>query len=183
MAACDQGAALPPRAALLFVGAALLCACPASGAGTEAQAPPAPSAEPAPPAAPRVVLLPAGADPIAVRVEIASTEDERRRGLMFRQHLEPDAGMLFLFERPDRLSFWMRNTYVALDLIFIEPSLRVLGVVENATPMTDTPRFVAGQSQFVLEVNAGFSRRNGINPGTAVRFEGLSRRDEAKLAP
>jgi uncharacterized membrane protein (UPF0127 family) len=91
---------------------------------------------------------------------------------MFRQHMAQDAGMLFLFEAPSRLSFWMRNTYIPLDMIFIESSLRVLGVVENTEPMTDTARFVPGVSQYVLEVNAGFSRQHGIGAGTVVRFEG-----------
>jgi uncharacterized membrane protein (UPF0127 family) len=122
---------------------------------------------------PRVVLLPAGADPVIVRVEVARSEEERRRGLMFRTHLDDDAGMLFLFERPQQLTFWMRNTEIPLDMIFIEPSMRILGVVENTEPRTDSSRSVPGESQYVLEVNAGFSRRHGLASGTAVRFEGV----------
>ncbi len=125
-------------------------------------------------AAPKVLLSPPGKEPIAVGVEIARTPQERQRGLMFRQHLDPNGGMLFLFERPDHLSFWMRNTYVPLDMIFIEPGMTVLGVVENATPLSDEPRGVPGKSQYVLEVNAGFSRRHGIGPGTPVRFMGVA---------
>lgn len=122
----------------------------------------------------KVVLLPPGQDPVPVRVEIADDEEERRRGLMFRTQLDASAGMLFLFERPQQLSFWMRNTEIPLDMIFIEPSFRILGVVENAEPRTDTSRSVPGDSQYVLEVNAGFSRNHGIGPGTMVRFEGFS---------
>jgi hypothetical protein len=81
--------------------------------------------------------------------------------------------MLFLFERPEQLSFWMRNTYIPLDMIFIEPGMTVLGIVENAEPLTDTARSVPGLSQYVLEVNAGFSRRHGITAGTVVRFAGV----------
>lgn len=123
--------------------------------------------------APRVVLMPPGGEPVSVRVEIARDEEQRRRGLMFRTQLDPDAGMVFLFDRPQQLTFWMRNTEIPLDMIFIEPSLRVLGIVENAAPRTDTSRSVPGISQYVLEVNAGFSRRYGLGPGTAVRFEGI----------
>ena len=120
-----------------------------------------------------VVLMPPGRDPVTVRVEIADEEAERRQGLMFRKQLDPDAGMLFLFEAPQHLTFWMHNTYVPLDMIFIEPSLRILGVVENAEPLTDSSRDVPGNSQYVLEVNAGFSRANGLTAGTLVRFEGV----------
>ena len=92
---------------------------------------------------------------------------------MFREHLDANAGMLFLFERPDRLSFWMHNTLIPLDMIFISDALRVVGVVENAEPHTDDPRAVDGLSQYVLEVNAGFARTHGIGAGTAVAFEGI----------
>jgi uncharacterized membrane protein (UPF0127 family) len=163
----------------------VLCACGSSAHGVTPEAQPQPS-PPAPAAAPsrtsasapaaqgaRVVLLPPGADPVSVRVELARDEATRRRGLMFREHMDDDAGMLFLFDRSEQLTFWMHNTYIPLDMIFIEPSLRVLGVVENAEPQTDSSRAVPGASQYVLEVNAGFSRRHGLGKGTAVRFEGV----------
>lgn len=130
------------------------------------------ASEPAKPDA-SVELFPAGRAPVLVRVELARTPAERSRGLMHRKHLDRDAGMLFLFDAPQQLTFWMRNTYVPLDMIFIESSLRILGIVENAEPLTETSRFVPGQSQYVLEVNAGFSREHGLGPGTAVRFLGV----------
>jgi uncharacterized membrane protein (UPF0127 family) len=162
--------------------------CPSTIAGGESKAE-AHKAAPAqsatapglqPKVEPQVVLMPPGRDPVTVRVEVARTEDERRRGLMFRKRMEQDAGMLFLFERPEQLTFWMRNTYIPLDMIFIAASMRVLGVVENAEPLTDASRSVEGQSQYVLEVNAGLSRRYGLTKGTAVRFEGVSQRSEGK---
>ena len=169
----------------VIVGLLLLSGCPGGQSGGEAQpaARPAASAPSssasgtaagaqASPEDARVVLMPAGGAPVTVKVEIARTEAERRRGLMFRQHMDANAGMLFLFDEPSQLSFWMRNTYIPLDMIFIEPNLRVLGIVENAEPMTDSSRSVPGVSQYVLEVNAGFSRQHGLGPGMAVRFEG-----------
>jgi uncharacterized membrane protein (UPF0127 family) len=120
-----------------------------------------------------VELFPAGRAPVLVRVELARTPAERSRGLMHRKHLDPEVGMLFLFDQPQQLTFWMRNTYVPLDMIFIESSMRILGIVENAEPLTDTSRSVPGLSQYVLEVNAGFSREHGFAPGTAVRFQGV----------
>jgi uncharacterized membrane protein (UPF0127 family) len=121
----------------------------------------------------RVELLPPGRPSFSVDVELARTAQERQRGLMYRKHLSADEGMLFLFEEPQQLTFWMRNTYVPLDMIFIETEMRVLGVVENAEPLTETSRFVPGQSQYVLEINAGLSREHGIGPGTLVRFIGV----------
>jgi uncharacterized membrane protein (UPF0127 family) len=94
--------------------------------------------------------------------------------------MEQDAGMLFLFEHPERLTFWMRNTYIPLDMVFIASSMRIQGVVENAEPLTDAARAVEGESQYVLEVNAGFSRRYGLTKGTVVRFEGTSPGNEGK---
>lgn len=118
----------------------------------------------------RVVLEPVGAASVSVRVEIAETAEQRQRGLMFRRQLDQDAGMLFLFEQPQHNSFWMHNTYLPLDMIFITADWKILGIVENATPQTDDPRSVPGDSQYVLEVNAGFSRTHQLAPGTTVRF-------------
>jgi uncharacterized membrane protein (UPF0127 family) len=146
------------------------------GVSSEAQAAPprTPPSAPAAPAAPAtqhiVVLEPMGAEPARVRVEVVQTPQERQRGLMFRKQLDPDAGMLFVFERPQHNVFWMHNTLLPLDMIFIKRDMRVLGVVENATPQTDSPREVPGDSQYVLEVNAGYSRQHGITQGTKVQW-------------
>ena len=129
---------------------------------------------PAVPALARVELQPPGREPVTFRVEVVSTQADRARGLMYRQQLDPDAGMLFLFQEPEHLRFWMKNTYLPLDMIFIEPQHTVLGVVENAEPQTESSREVAGQSQFVLEVNAGLTRQYGIGPGTQARFLGVA---------
>jgi hypothetical protein len=120
--------------------------------------------------APMVVLRPEGRPGVSVRVELARTGQEHGRGLMYREHLDADAGMLFLYENEDIRTFWMRNTLIPLDMIFISGDHRVVGVVENAEPQTDTPRQVDRPSQFVLEVNAGFAATNGITVGTPVEF-------------
>lgn len=122
--------------------------------------------------APRVILMPPGRNPVAVAVEIARKPRERQLGLMFRKELPADAGMLFVFENPQQLSFWMHNTYIPLDMIFIGADLTVLGVVENTTPLSDDSCSVPGLSQFVLEVNALFARRHGIAAGTRVKLPG-----------
>ncbi len=122
---------------------------------------------------PVVVLLPTGRPEVRVRVELARTQDERSRGLMFREQLEADAGMLFLYEGESVHRFWMKNTLIPLDMIFISGDLRVVGVVADAAPQTETLRSVDRPSQFVLEVNGGFAAEHGITAGTEVEFLGV----------
>lgn len=121
----------------------------------------------------RVVLFPAGREPVTVDVEVVYKPADRQRGLMYRKSLAEDAGMIFLFEHERQQSFWMKNTYLPLDMIFIRADRSVLGVVENAEPLTLSSRRVPGMSQFVLEVNAGFARKHGVVAGTMTRFEDM----------
>lgn len=157
----------------------LLLACCSATSGSEAQAAPksaaASGASSAQTAAksPRVTFAPPGRDPVTVRVEVVRTPEERQRGLMYRKHLEPDAGMLFIFERSQQLTFWMRNTYLPLDMIFVTDDMTVLGIVENATPLTEAPRSVPGLARYVVEVNAGFSRQHGLAAGTKMSSSNL----------
>jgi len=121
---------------------------------------------------PRVVLH-NGTRTVPVRVEVARTDSERERGLMYRNHMDPDAGMLFVFDRDAQLTFWMKNTFIPLDMIFIDRDRHVVGIVENAVPETETPRRVSGDSRYVLEVGGGLTRQWGISSGSAVDFEGV----------
>jgi len=110
---------------------------------------------------------------VRVRVELARTPEERRVGLMHRQSLDKGSGMIFLFDEPEIQTFWMKNTLVPLDIIFIGGDLAVVGVVENAEPLSLKPLSVGEPSQYVLEVEGGFASRHGIGPGTRVRFAGF----------
>jgi len=134
-------------------------------------APPAGSG-PAATNGPRVVLH-SGARAVPIRVELARTEPERERGLMYRNHMDQDAGMLFVFEHDAPLTFWMKNTFIPLDMIFIDHDRRIVGIVEEAVPETETPRRVEGASRYVLEIGGGLSRRLGIAKGGQVDFEGV----------
>jgi uncharacterized protein len=107
------------------------------------------------------------------RVELAQTNPERARGLMYRERLADDDGMLFLFDDMRVQSFWMKNTKLPLDMIFISDAGLIVGIVENAEPMTLSPRTVGKPSQYVLEVIAGTCRRLGIEAGQPVRFLGV----------
>ncbi len=119
-----------------------------------------------------VLQLHSGAE-VHVAVEIARSEGERARGLMYRRSLEGGSGMLFLFPKPDHLKFWMRNTYIPLDMIFLGEDHRVNYVEENAEPLTDSPRGPEVLSQYVLEVPGGWARTHGIEPGVTARFVGV----------
>ena len=104
-------------------------------------------------------------------MELAITPQEHERGLMYREHLAPDAGMLFISESPRRQVFWMKNTLIPLDMIFIGADWRIAGIVENAEPKTLSAREVAAPSQYVLEIGGGLSARYGIRAGQAIDFQ------------
>ena len=120
---------------------------------------------------PARVIFATRAGDVAVEVEIAATDEARRKGLMFRKALAPGKGMLFLMGVDRVQSFWMRNTLITLDIIFVDRSLRVVGVAADAEPLTETPRFVEAPSRYVVEVPGGYAARAGIAAGDAVRFE------------
>ena len=107
--------------------------------------------------------------PAAFTVEIADTEEERARGLMFRNSLAPDRGMLFDFNPPEPVSFWMRNTIVSLDIIFIGVDGRILNIADHTTPYSEEGIPSAGVVRGVLEIPAGRAEALGIRPGDRVR--------------
>jgi uncharacterized protein len=122
---------------------------------------------------PVVVLSPPGHQRAAVTVDIARTPDQIQRGLMYRRSMPADHGMLFLMGEERIHSFWMRNTYIPLDMIFIGKDMKVAGVVANTTPLTEDSRRVDRPSYYVLEVNAGWAAAHHIGPGTPVRFKNV----------
>jgi uncharacterized membrane protein (UPF0127 family) len=104
----------------------------------------------------------------AFNVELATTEAERQRGLMFRKELPQGQGMLFDFFTDQPVSFWMHNTYISLDLIFIRSDGRIVRIAENAEPMSDNLIPSGAPVRAVLEVIAGTARELGIKPGDKV---------------
>jgi uncharacterized protein len=109
-----------------------------------------------------------------VAVEVAATEESRTRGLMWRKALPAGQGMLFIFPDEEVRGFWMRNTLIPLDMLFITTEGRVVGIIENAEPRTLVNRSVGIPSQYVLEVPGGWCQANGIVRGAAAEFEGTS---------
>lgn len=102
------------------------------------------------------------------QVWIAADDQSRERGLMFVRKLPPDEGMLFLFERPQFAAFWMKNTYLSLDLIFIRADGVVVNVAENARPLTLDPIPSAAPVKAVLELIAGTAAKIGLAAGDRV---------------
>lgn len=105
---------------------------------------------------------------VTYTIEIADEPAEHAEGLMFRTEMAADRGMLFLFERPRIARFWMRNTFIPLDMIFIDSAGRVINVEADTVPFSEQPRSSTAPVIAVLEVNAGEAAEHGIGPGTAV---------------
>lgn len=106
----------------------------------------------------------------AFRVEVARSPQEQARGLMFRTAMGADEGMLFPYDPPRVASFWMRNTVIPLDLIFIGPDHRVINVAANAVPYSEEPILSDAPAIAVLELNGGRAAELGIGPGATVRW-------------
>lgn len=106
-------------------------------------------------------------------VEIADDPGERAQGLMFRESLPASGGMLFIYERPQQVAFWMENTLIPLDMIFLDAAGRVVKVHENAVPRDRTPIPGEGEVLAVLEINGGLARAIGIAPGAELRHPAL----------
>ncbi len=151
---------------------AFVVACSSSGKHDDAPpvAQPQPVAEaPKPADAPKVILGTDKGD-VTVDVEVVATEAKIERGLMYRQHMPPDDGMLFLLGENKDWKFWMRNTLIPLDMIFIRADMTIAGIVQNAEPKTDTLREVGQPSLYVLEVNAGWTASHGVKKDGKVQF-------------
>jgi len=112
---------------------------------------------------------------IVFQVEIADTSAKREMGLQYRRELADDKGMIFLFPAESIQSFWMKNTPIPLDMIFINQERKIAGIVEQTLPFSLDPRSVSSPSQYVLEINGGLSKKYGLKAGDAVRFEGFPR--------
>ncbi|MDR1104745.1 MAG: DUF192 domain-containing protein [Treponema sp.] len=105
-----------------------------------------------------------GGEPLLVQVELARTEEERARGLMFRRSLEDGKGMLFIYEHEDNLSFWMSNTYIPLSIAFISREGRILEI-HDMEPLNLNSVRSGAKARYALEVPRGWFSRAGIAPG------------------
>ncbi len=106
-------------------------------------------------------------------VTVADDPDERAQGLMFVENMASMEGMLFVYERPQRVSFWMRNTLIPLDMIFVDASGVVRNIHPMAQPLDETTIFGGDAIQFVLEINGGMADQLGLEVGDAVQHPSL----------
>ncbi|MBU6343157.1 MAG: DUF192 domain-containing protein [Bacteroidetes bacterium] len=103
-------------------------------------------------------------------IEIAHSEKEREQGLMYRKHMEDSQGMLFVFEEPDEQSFWMHNTYIPLDIIYLDENGVVVSLHKNCRPLNDTPLPSGKEAQYVVELNGGASDKIGLKVGCTTQW-------------
>jgi len=152
------------KRSLLLAIVLLVAAC--------AQTPPSPApvqTDSAPSTLPTVTFP----DGFVVRVEVVADDESRAQGLMFRDRLREGTGMLFVFPQMTELSFWMKNTLIPLDMIWIDNQQKVVHVKENVPPCQadPCPTYAAGVSaQFVLEVAGGVARQHRVAAGAQLQF-------------
>ena len=154
-----------------FAGLAVACGAAAGPAGGSAPTPTAPTAPTAASAAsgPRAVM-PSGA---AYRLELALTPEDQAQGLMFRESLPPKTGMLFVFPTSEPHHFWMKNTMIPLDMIWMDESGKVLYVSANTPPCKGDPCPTYGPdgpARQVLEIAGGMAERDKITVGTTLKL-------------
>jgi len=119
------------------------------------------------------VAFPESKDAPELEVELMLTNEHHGRGLMYRRNLADDKGMLFAWSQPAIQSFWMRNTCLALDMLFIDREGFVAGIIENIPTLNDEGRSIDCPVPYVLEVTAGWSRKHGVTAGQRVEIAGV----------
>jgi uncharacterized membrane protein (UPF0127 family) len=106
----------------------------------------------------------------SIDIEIADTPEEIRKGMMYRNKMEVNQGMLFLFGREDQQSFWMKNTKISLDIIFINNNYQIVHIAKHAIPYSKDPIPSMKPARYVLEVNAGYCDKHNINVQDYIHF-------------
>ncbi|TDH39224.1 DUF192 domain-containing protein [Pseudohoeflea suaedae] len=117
---------------------------------------------------PEPLVIETGRGPVSFTVELATTSDERSQGLMNRESMAADHGMLFDFGQTRAVMMWMKNTIMALDMVFIGPDGKVTGVAADTVPFSEAIISSPGPVRYVLEINAGVAAEQGIAAGDTV---------------
>ncbi|MBF2053808.1 MAG: DUF192 domain-containing protein [Candidatus Sericytochromatia bacterium] len=150
-------------------GLALCLAMSVSGACTIAYSDESP-AQPLATASPAVMMHALQLGAAELKVELACTPEAQQRGLMFREALPEDQGMLFVFAEEQTLSFWMKNTSLPLSIAYIDAAGEIIDIQE-LTPFDETPRPSARPARYALEVNQGWFKRHDIQPGQRILLD------------
>ena len=122
------------------------------------------------------IIFKADSRDVAIEVEVAKTPEEISRGLMWREYLDEYSGMLFIFQGEAPRNFWMKNTLINLDIIFISKDKKIISIAENVIPCSDytteCPLYKSeAPAQYVVEVNGGFCKEHNIEKGDEVELE------------
>ncbi len=105
--------------------------------------------------------------------EVARSPDETERGLMYRTTMLADHGMIFLMGAHEEHTFWMRNTCIPLDMLFVDTDGTIVGILENVPTLNEDPRTVGCASSYVVETNAGWCRGHGVKAGQKIALPSL----------
>ncbi len=114
---------------------------------------------------------PDGAEILKINIEIADNDGERQQGLMNRSVMSNTQGMLFIFDVEEPQAFWMKNTILPLDIIYVNAKMEIVSIAENTTPFSEQSIPSHFPAQYVVEVNAGFCAQYGIVAGSVIKFE------------
>ena len=117
-----------------------------------------------------VTFLSGGKKIKKIDVEIAENEAEHAKGLMYRSYMPDSAGMLFIFQTVQPQSFWMKNTPISLDIIYVGPDKKIVSIQKNARPYSEENLPSYGDVQYVVEVNGGYTDLHGIKVGDSIQF-------------
>lgn len=107
---------------------------------------------------------------VKIDIEVADDEPERIQGLMYRDSMPEFAGMLFMFPVEEPIAFWMKNTHISLDIIYVNSDRQIVSIAANTTPYSQEQIPSIKPAQYVVEVNAGFAARHGIKEGDYIQF-------------
>lgn len=108
---------------------------------------------------------------VKINIEVADDDAQRQMGLMNRSFMGNDQGMLFIFNKEERQAFWMHNTIIPLDIIYVNSNKEIVSIVEDATPFSDQSLPSKGPAIYVVEVNAGFCAQYGIKAKSKIEFD------------
>jgi uncharacterized membrane protein (UPF0127 family) len=112
----------------------------------------------------------AGVETPPFRLEVCANDGERAMGLMYRRSLPQDAGMIFVFPQERENSFWMKNTYIPLDMVFVGKDMKVVGILHDVPPLNELPRTIGKPSMYVLEFASGTMKRYGVESGAVLHI-------------
>ncbi len=115
------------------------------------------------------VLLPARFGEVALQVELARSEQEQQKGLMFRKSMPADQGMLFVFEKEQRLGFWMKNTYLPLSIAFLNSEFKIVDI-QDMMPLDENTHVSLSPALYALEMNQGWFRQHNIEVGAKLEI-------------